>query len=509
MPSSEPPGAQAVFSRSTEADRDFQTFFELSGNGNVIADVRTGRFLRVNLPFCQLTGYTAEELLRMSPNDLTHPDDLNRDARGWHECLEQNQPHFEIEKRYLRKDGTLVWVSVTSTLVHAADGTALHAIGVVRDVTDRREAMAQLELAQRELETRVRERTLELASANEALSQENYERAVTSRQLAEANNKLATLFNACPLAILTLDCQYHVTSWNRSAERLLGWAEDELLGKMLPNAPTSPEVIQRFFQAARQNQPTQFDIPWPARDGRILDLAAWYAPLYETPGQLSGHVALLMDISEKRFLEKALLEESEREQRRIGQDLHDHLAQHLLGATFAAKALEGDLRRENSPSAERLDDLARLLNEAVRQVRDISRGLHPVELDSAGLMSSLEELAIKVNHSFKCRFVCEQPVLIHDPKTALHAYRIAQEAATIALQEKFGPPLTLTLTRKADLVTLDIRRPGRSTRKPLTLDEASTKIMEYRAKAIGGHFSIQNSIGKDFRITCTFPNPSP
>jgi len=489
-------------------DRDFQSFFELSGNGNVIADVRTGRFLRVNQTYCAITGYEADELLQMTSDELTHPEDRERDTLGWLDCVEQSRTHFEIEKRYRRKDGTTVWVSVTSTLVRDENGEPIHAIGVVRDVTDRRVAMEELERTQAELENRVRERTAELASANAALSQENGERAEASRQLAEANTTLATLFDACPLAILTLDREYHVTSWNRSAEQLLGWTEEEVRGQMLPNPPTAPEVIQKFFEAVKSNQALQLDVPWQAKDGRMLDLAAWYAPLYEAPQKLTGHVALLMDMSEKRFLEKALLEESEREQRRIGQDLHDHLAQHLLGAAFAAKALEGDLRREGSAVAERLDDLARLLNEAVRQVRDISRGLHPVELDSAGLMSSLEELASKINRSIECRFVCEQPVLVHDPKTALHVYRIAQEAAAIAQQSKSGQRITLSLLKENAQVTLEIRKSGRAASEPLILDETSPKIMEYRAKAIGGHFTIDNQASRDLRIRCTFPNPT-
>jgi len=109
---------QKLAEQETRArERDFRTFFELNGAGNVLADFQSGRFLRVNETFCQMTGYTTGELLQLSAFDVTHPDDRERDAEGWERSLAEQQKHYTIEKRYLRKDGSAVWVSVTSTVI--------------------------------------------------------------------------------------------------------------------------------------------------------------------------------------------------------------------------------------------------------------------------------------------------------------------------------------------------------------------------------------------------------
>lgn len=114
---------------------------------------------------------------------------------------------------------------------------------------------------------------------------------------------------------------------------------------------------------------------------------------------------------------------AEREQWRIGQDLHDYLCQRLLGASFGAKALAGALDRESSPHAGNLHELARLINDSVLQVREISRGLHPVEFNSAGLMLALEELANRATRVTPCSFRCDRQMLVRSQDAAVNAYR--------------------------------------------------------------------------------------
>ena len=211
-------------------------------------------------------------------------------------------------------------------------------------------------------------------------------------------------------------------------------------------------------------------------------------------------------LEEKKFLERALLEAAEREQRRIGQELHDHLCQYLLGAAFAAKALAGAMDREKSRLAPQLHDLARLINDAVFQVRDISRGLHPVELDAAGLMSALQELANRAGHSVPCEFCCNADVLVKDPAVALNAYRIAQEAVSSALQNA-PRKISLTLSRRGDLICLHVADDGKL-QGELTADPAGTaaKTLQYRAQAMGGELTMAFDPDSGTSVTCTFPS---
>lgn len=211
-------------------------------------------------------------------------------------------------------------------------------------------------------------------------------------------------------------------------------------------------------------------------------------------------------LEENKFLERALLEAAEREQRRIGQELHDHLCQHLLGAAFAAKALAGAMDREQSRLAPQLHDLARLINDAVTQVRDISRGLHPVELDAAGLMSALQELANRASHSVPCIFCCGPDLLVSDPAVALNAYRIAQEAIAGALRSG-ATKIQLTLTRKGDFLCLGVSDDGPIERE-LTSDPAGTaaRTLHYRAQAMTGELTMNFQPESGTSVTCIFPS---
>src|SRR5205823_7668286 len=121
-------------------------------------------------------------------------------------------------------------------------------------------------------------------------------------------------------------------------------------------------------------------------------------------------------------LEKELLTVSEREQRRLGQDLHDGVCQELAAIAFMSRALARRLNRKDVGEGADVDRIARLINDAVAHTRGIARGLHPVELDSGGLMAALRELAASVDSGVDCKFECEKPVAVPQSDVALNLY---------------------------------------------------------------------------------------
>lgn len=475
------------------SERDFRKFFEMADVGNVIADARTYRFLRVNRRFCELTGYSAEELTALTSESLTDPADVEQDRAGWQEALRQDAASFTIEKRYRRKDGSTIWVHVTSTLVRSADGEPLHAVGVVRDVTDRRQAVEELERTRRDLEERVKQRTAELAAAS-----------VVARESA---HRLETLIANSPLAIIALDLLGRVELWNPASERLFGWSAAEVLGQFVPHLPRdhTSHYLAELRTMLSSPDCSHSETQRERRDGTLIDVAIWRAPLLGADRAVTGSMAILMDVSERKFLERALLEATERESRRIGQELHDHLCQHLLGAAFSAKAVAIGLPPE-STVAEELSELARSINSAVQQARDIARGLNPVEMDSAGLMAALEELATRPHMGKSCRLECPRPVLLLDPEASLHAYRIAQEAVYNAVQHSDGTEIVMRLTEDEHHVHLTISDDGSHPLKPAQTNPGlGFAIMKYRAQAIAGKITIDTTAAGSVCVHCSFP----
>ena len=138
-----------------DGEADFRAMFELAGVGQVQADPVTGRFLRVNHKQCEITGYSAEELLARTFSDITHPDDRERDLAQFRRMVRGEIPAESIEKRYVRKDGTVVWVHVTATVVRDAHGRPLRSVGIVQDINERKKT----EEALRRSEERFRQLT--------------------------------------------------------------------------------------------------------------------------------------------------------------------------------------------------------------------------------------------------------------------------------------------------------------------------------------------------------------
>ncbi|RIH80951.1 Signal transduction histidine-protein kinase ArlS [Calidithermus terrae] len=129
-----------------ELENDYRLMFEAAGVGMAQIDPYNFRFQRVNRRFAEMTGYTREELLGMSALELTHPDDRDRNRAEWGKTLRGESPQFAIEKRYVRKDGGVIWVSVAATVLRDAGGHPLRAVSTVEDITERRHREANREL---------------------------------------------------------------------------------------------------------------------------------------------------------------------------------------------------------------------------------------------------------------------------------------------------------------------------------------------------------------------------
>ena len=146
--------------------------------------------------------------------------------------------------------------------------------------------------------------------------------------------------------------------------------------------------------------------------------------------------ALTREMQERMRLQKELLETSEREQQRIGHDLHDSLSQHLTGTALAAHALSQKLAARSLPETSEANRLVELAEDAIELTRQLSRGLHPVELQAGHLADGFQELADQTRERFKvsCRFECSSVPFPPGANVSTHLYRIAQEAITNAVR---------------------------------------------------------------------------
>jgi signal transduction histidine kinase len=220
------------------------------------------------------------------------------------------------------------------------------------------------------------------------------------------------------------------------------------------------------------------------------------------------------DISDVKRLEIAILEISEREQRRIGQDLHDGLGQHLTGIAFMSKTLEQKLLARGLPQeAADAAGVARLVNQAIATTRQLSHGLLPVQLASHGLMSALHHLAEEVQDVFHvgCRFDCDDPILVEDLGVATHLFRIAQEAVHNAIKHGRAQEIAIALTTESAVsasACLSVSDDGVGCAETMSrgpCEGMGLRIMRHRAATIGGTFSIERSSDARTIVSCSFP----
>jgi signal transduction histidine kinase len=214
------------------------------------------------------------------------------------------------------------------------------------------------------------------------------------------------------------------------------------------------------------------------------------------------------EMIERKRLEKSILEIGEKEKERIARDLHDGLGQHLTGVAFLSKVLERKLVEQSAPDACDAAKIARLVNEAIHQTRELARGLLPVQPGSKGLMAALRHLAAEVEELFDvaCHFRAEEDVLIRDIDRATHLYRIAQEAVTNAIKHGQSRHIVIGLLHRGDKVSLSIRDDGVGFTDRLENKEGmGIRTMNYRANMIGASLDIQKNPAGGTLVTCSLP----
>lgn len=212
--------------------------------------------------------------------------------------------------------------------------------------------------------------------------------------------------------------------------------------------------------------------------------------------------------AELKAMERELMQITERERHRIGEDLHDSLGQKLTAASLTANALFLEAGTpELTTLAERLGGQ---LREAIAESRALSHGLAPVSAEADGLMLALRALADSTAHSVgvRCIFDCPTAVLVESPAIAIQLYRIAQEAVTNAIKHATASEIRLGLERLGEVVTMEVEDDGAGfPENPPSGKGIGLRAMKHRAQMIGGTLDIGPSPAGGTRVSCRTPLP--
>ncbi len=217
--------------------------------------------------------------------------------------------------------------------------------------------------------------------------------------------------------------------------------------------------------------------------------------------------------NDRREAETAVLETAEREQRRIGRDLHDSIQGSLAGIGMMLHVLACNIRRQQRPAEElaaTAEDIGKTVQETLEQTRSLARGLCPVDLGGEGLVGALARLAETTASLFgvPCEFTCDRAVPLWGEAAAAHLYFITREAVSNAVKHSRAKRIDVRLQVRQGRVALSVTDDGRGLPEGWRAGAGmGMKTMLYRASMVGGQLSVGAAAGGGTVVECTLPAP--
>lgn len=485
-----------------EGESRFKNVFDNAATGIAITDW-DGKFEQCNPAYCKLIGYSEQELQQINFKSIVHAEDSDSNNDHIARIQAGEMPFFENESRYIRKDGQAVWVRKFVSVLPGDNGKPAHLVALVTNISELRRANADLR---------------------------------------ESVERMRTILNTASDAIITISQRGIIDSVNSATERLFGYARSELVGQNvsilmpLPVGRQHDGYIKRFQETGDAHIiGIGREVICRRKDGQTFpaDLSV------SQVDHLGLFTGILRDVSNRKSMQKHILEIAADEQRRIGQELHDGTQQELTGLSLFASALGETLLTASRQSVEteseldsaqktietrwefvdadfeRLKKLSSLLSkrltEANQHVRDLAHGIMPVQIDAEGLRSALRELAAATDshENISCKFECKGKIAISDNTTASHLYRIAQEAISNAIRHGKASEMLISLTQQGDQLAMEINdngsgfEPSVATHRESPSSGMGLRTMEYRANMIGGLLEFHRIAKGGTSVRCT------
>ena len=436
-----------------------------------IAILDDSGFVYANEASERMSGYSREEIQTLDLATFLHPDDLKL-GRNNFRGISPEEMSRGAEARFLNRNGDVRWVEAYARQIEFG-GKDAYLVAAI-DTTERHTA---------------------------------------AEALRRSEEHLRSVLQYMPVMMSAFDERGNIIVWNREAERVTGYASAELVGNphamgiLYPDPVYRARVVGEWTAHGADYRDQEWNMA--CKDGTVRTVS-WFniSAAFPIPGWASWGIGV--DVTDRRKLERQVLEISAREQMRIGQDLHDRLGQHLTGIGFKSQVLAEDLKRKQVAESGSASAIVEMVSDAISQTRGLARGLYPVHLEADGLMTALQELAAQTQSLFniRCRFVCEEPILIYDVSVATHLYRIAQEALNNAVRHGKPKSIEIALHEDGGAVELRIADDGAGIDADAGAKQGlGLSIMQYRARMIDGTLHIGRGAAAGTVVSCSLTIP--
>ncbi len=444
-------------------DAQSDTFFLFEPN--------TGRALRWNRAFRDISGYTDEEIARLpAPATYYSPEDLVQAETCIQKVLREGACTIEME--LICKDGRKIPTEYRASAIMGERGQPFCLIVIGRDITER------------EAEAAVRK-----------------ERRRAQAYLDVANTML-----------VALDVHGIVTLINRKGCEILGYPHGEIIGKKWFSnfLPKEHRAEVRAVFAKLMSGETDIvayyenSVVTSSGEERILGWQNTF--VRDDAGGIAGTLSSANDITERKRLEQSLANVTEEERERLWRDLHDGIAQELTGLRFLSASLRRKLLATQPEAAENAAQIEQIAGLTLKSVRQVANGLEPLPEEPNALVAALEQLASRVSdmHGIQCDFTSGEPVLIQNPTAATHLYLIAQEAVSNAVKHAKASRIAISLSERNGRVILTVRDDGVGFSRRKKSEGMGLHIMLSRATCIRASFCVKNGETGGTIVTCSW-----
>ena len=339
----------------------------------------------------------------------------------------------------------------------------------------------------------------------------------TENALRESEERSRAVIHQSTAGIAGTDLTGHIIFANEKFCSMLGYKERELVGKTIFEITHPGDLAESkrlFHRIVRKAEPYQLEKRYRRKDGSSLWVSVSASPLRDVEGKTQSAVSVVLDIGDQkkaqailedraRGLEGEILAISDREQRRLGQELHDSLCQHLTAIAFMARSVALRLKKHRVIEVEHIDKIAELINDGVTEARTIARGLHPVEMEPPGLVTALAALVKQRHWPVPCRLEADEEISVPDSTAALHLYRIAREAVINANKHARAREIIVRMRRSGKGIELSVIDDGVGIPPDSPAGSGmGFHIMEYRARSIGARLEIKQVKPHGTRVSC-------
>ena len=347
----------------------------------------------------------------------------------------------------------------------------------------------------------------------ERLEIETSERQQAESLLRSSQERYRAVMEAAPDPIMVLDLDAEVLYVNQAFLNLFKWRTEELKGREGWRAIVPQEDQERAGHLARRildgGTVGGIEAVRCARDGAERQVVVSGGPFRDGAGNIAGGVVIYRDITEFRKMEREVINADEHERIRIGQDLHDDLAPHLIGIEVMCQVFKKKLSAEKSPHVAEAGKIQHLVSEAITKTRALARGLSPVHLAEEGLQMGLSQLLEMVGLVFgvRCELRWEGGVNL-DATTSVHLYRIVQEALHNAIKHANADNMAVECEGDMETFRIAIIDDGVGMGNPAEKRGMGMKIMAFRARMIGALLDFSTPPEGGTRVVVTLRNLS-